>query len=319
MSQSGFVELSLLQTDGAPAIAPNTRVSVRDAVTLRRFASVHVSFPPARRLEVPAYPESQVLVVDVTPERYLPRSSMGFTVTNGETITRRLTVLRNPRKWQAAFTAYAQLPVQFDSLRSVLERSPNVRMLGGASIGGLAGPAYDEVSSPKQVLAKAALLNLYLKLRKTPDPTHTESCWFDYVEEILEVGRERVIALASGSLLSTVGQIRNNIDEFSTYNRAPSGDHFANYPKGFKVTKSHIVSVKTDENQGNLQVTAAPAQDAQGNRVVLVDVDIDENGGLLAHLVDIFKHTFTGGTHPFVIHDYLKLVYGAEPIGYRLI
>jgi hypothetical protein len=319
MSHTGFVELSLLQTDGQPAVAPNTRISVFDLVTGRRFGSYQVSFPPARRFEVPAYPESQVLVFDLTPERYMPRNSKGITVTNGETVARRLTVLRIPNKWQAAFAAYALLPVQFDTFKRILSQSPRVRMLGGGLLGELTGAVYDQISDPKQVLAKASLLNLYLKMRKTADPTGTEPSWFDYVEEILEINRERFVARAKAPLLTTVKQIRDNIGQYETYNKAPAGDHFKNYPKGYTVTKSKRVSIKTDDDKGNLQITAAPATDAQGNGVVLVDADIDENGGLLEHLVDIFQHQFTGGTHPHVIYDYLKLVYDNEPIGYELV
>lgn len=48
-------------------------------------------------------------------------------------------------------------------------------------------------------------------------------------------------------------------------------------------------------------------KDASGNDLLILDADIDENGQLMAHLADLFKHKFTGGTHPFDIHELLPL------------
>jgi hypothetical protein len=58
-----------------------------------------------------------------------------------------------------------------------------------------------------------------------------------------------------------------------------------------------------------------------GPEEVLLDVDIDENGKLLAHTLDLFKHKISGGTHPHDIHDLLVLQDGELPgfdLGYRL-
>src|SRR5262245_31459813 len=187
MGNTGTLELNLLQTDGQPAIAPNTRIRAHDQITHQQYDPLTLSFPPEQRLQLPAFPQSQVLVLDITPERYRPRSSGFFTLTDGETITRRLTVFRNPKKWTAKFTAYALLPVKLDGLKRVLAQSPRVRLKGGAQIGLMTDSTYDDLSAPKAVIAKTALLNLYTKLRLTPDPTGTKPSWFDYIEEILEI------------------------------------------------------------------------------------------------------------------------------------
>ncbi len=63
----------------------------------------------------------------------------------------------------------------------------------------------------------------------------------------------------------------------------------------------------------------APAKEPEGNEVLLLDADIDENGALLAHLADVFKHNFSGGTYPFSIHEYLALAHPDRPQGYELV
>jgi hypothetical protein len=319
MSHTGWIELGLLQSDGHPALAPETRIGIEDLITRQRFQTVTLSFPPLHRLEVPAFPQSQALLLSITTERYRPRTAGPISITQGETVVRRPTLWRLPNKWQASFVAFGMLPVTFDVFKRVMVRSPRIRMLKGASIGSLTDEAYDAVSVPKQVLAKAALLNLYLKLRLTPDPTTGNKSWFDHVEEIVEIDRERFIAKASPTFLDAVTAVRGNTSDFPDYKKTPSGDHFDGYPKGYEVRKSSIVSVKTREETGNLQLTAARAKDAEGNDVVLADIDIDENGKLLKHIADLFKHPFTGGTHPYDIHDFLKSQFGPEPLGYTLV
>jgi hypothetical protein len=70
-----------------------------------------------------------------------------------------------------------------------------------------------------------------------------------------------------------------------------------------------------------LQQTMAPAQDlATGAFAPLLDADIDENGDLLIHLIDVlFMRAFSGGTHPFDIHEYLVLAHPNWALGYELV
>ncbi len=53
--------------------------------------------------------------------------------------------------------------------------------------------------------------------------------------------------------------------------------------------------------------------------MTILDADLDENGKLMAHLADLFKHRFTGGTHPFDIHEYLVLEDPVRSLGYELV
>ncbi|MBA3439270.1 MAG: hypothetical protein H0T92_05310 [Pyrinomonadaceae bacterium] len=72
-------------------------------------------------------------------------------------------------------------------------------------------------------------------------------------------------------------------------------------------------------NNGNVQLTIAPGRYASGNDILLLDADIEETGALFKHLADLFKHKFTGGTHPFDIYEYLALTHRNRPRGYELI
>ena len=71
--------------------------------------------------------------------------------------------------------------------------------------------------------------------------------------------------------------------------------------------------------KGNFQLTlthlSAPDE-------MLLDADIDENGTLLGHFLDLFKHKITGGTHPNDIHELLVLQEGQSAgfdLGYQLV
>jgi hypothetical protein len=319
MGNEATLLLKPLLTDGRPAVAPNASVRVHDISTNQEFGINRVSFPPEVSLRVPAFPQSRALVLEISHKRYRPYTSEIFLLINGESREPRVMFFRDPGEWQAQFTAYAMLSLEFDGLKRILERSPQVRLRSGPLLGSLTNAAYDDIAEEKAVLAKAALLNLYLKLRKTEDPTGTTHNWFEYIDEIVEIDRERLVAKASPQLLETVRAIRANEDDFPDYKKAPSSRHFTDYPQGYTVTRSRTISVKTDEKKSNMQICAAPARDSDGNQVVLLDADIDENGELMAHLADMFRHKFTGGTHPFDIFDFLRLTFGREPIGYDLI
>jgi len=42
------------------------------------------------------------------------------------------------------------------------------------------------------------------------------------------------------------------------------------------------------------------------------------SGALISHVLDLFKHKVTGGTHPFDIHEILRLMFH-HPLGYTLV
>ncbi len=178
---------------------------------------------------------------------------------------------------------------------------------------------YDDVDDPQIILAKTCLLNLFAKLTVLKVPTAAERIWFSFVREILEIGRERLIALVDRQMAKIVRRIKDNISKFPDYRHTPAANHHKNMPAMYAVPKSKMFSIKSREENGNIQLTLGPGQDSNGQEVLLLDVDIDESGELFEHVADVFKHVFTGGTHPFDIHEFLGLAHPEVPLGYELV
>jgi hypothetical protein len=321
MANEGTLELTLLTVDAQPAKDPATFVSFQRVSDGREIGHTTTSFPPPRAFKLPAFPQERAIACVISPERYRHRSVGVFTLTDGETITRQPTVFRLPNLWTASFVKWASLGDAFKPLREALGASPDLRVKGGNVLGTFVTDVYDAVDAGDRVTvnAKACLLNLFAKMNTLKEPTLNRKPWFGFVERVLEIGRERLIALVDEEMLTRVRKIHSSIDRFPDYRRTPVGDHHRNIPAGFTFAKSDMVSIKTREDTGNLQLTMTPAKDAAGNGVTILDADIDENGRLMAHLADLFKHAFTGGTHPFDIREYLVLENRTRPLGYDLV
>lgn len=324
MSNKGILNLSLLDVTGQPAADPDTRIdAIRldgGAATIGRFEDL--SFPPARRLELPAFPQASNLVCEVLLERYRHCKTDIFSLTDGEERPYQLRVLRHPKQWRARFTPWDQFPAHWQALKTVLEQS-NLKVRKGETLGRFTGAKYDQVSAERTVLAKAALLNLFAKLTLTPEPIGGQHSWFSFVKELLVIDRERFFALVDPEMGEIVKHIRQNIDRFDHYERADPSPHIEKLEQSlpdFRLARAEMFSVKTDERLANLQLTFAPARDTAGNNVLLLDADIDENGDLLNHLIDVMLlHPANGGTHPFDIHEYLLRSHRNLQLGYELV
>lgn len=321
MGNEGTLELTLLGVDAAPAADPKTFVSFIRTSDGQEIGRETRAFPPTRPFRLPAFPQERATACLITPERYRHRDVGIFTLTDGETIRRQPTVFRIPARWDAQFDKFAALPAFFARLQTVLGNSPAVRVKGGKRLGAFVDSVYDGVDPADRmtVHAKACLLNLFAKLETLKEPVFGRKPWFGFVESVLEIGRERLIVLVDEEMLTRVRNIHGSIDQFGLYKRAPVGDHHKNIPAGFTFSKGSMVSIKTREEHGNLQLTLTPATDASGTAVTLLDADLDENGKLMAHLADLFKHRFSGGTHPYDIHEYLVLDDKTRPLGYALV
>jgi len=317
----GTLELTLLHTDGTPARDAHTVATFLRTPRMEEITRAVLTFPPARRIPLPAFPQERAIACTITPERYRHREVGIFTFTDGETIRRQPDVFRLPQRWSPAFTKWASLGDAFDPLTTVLEESPAVRIKGGKVLGTFTKEVYDGIDPAERAAAnaKACLLNLFAKLDAEKEPVFGRKPWFRFVTDVLVIDRERLVALADEEMFARVSEIHKKIDQFSDYKRTPSGDHNKNIPPGFTFKKADMVSIKTKEENGNLQLTVTPATDASGANVTIVDTDIDENGKLMAHLADLFKHKFTGGTHPFDIHEYLRKEAPQRDLGYTLV
>ncbi|MGH9941897.1 MAG: hypothetical protein ACRD9R_06010 [Pyrinomonadaceae bacterium] len=320
MANEGFFELGLQDVAGRPINETGVKVSfVRVSDNKVISTASNLAFPPPHRFAVPAFPQEKNLVCEVALPRYRQRRSGIFTLTDGETIVRHLTLFRRPDKFSSRFTEWDQLPSHYLPFKSILNRSSAVKVKGGKTLGKFTEATYDGVTDKAEVAAKAALLNLYAKLTDLKEPTKGKEPWFSFVKEIVEIGKERFIAVVDPRMGEIVRAIKNDIGKFKDYKDTPAQNHFGNIPAAFNPQKSKMFSIKSTEDHGNLQLTLVPGRDAGGNDLLVLDVDIDENGRLLAHLADLFKHKFTGGTHPFDIHEYLALTNPSRPLGYELV
>ena len=211
-------------------------------------------------------------------------------------------------------------PGPFGDLKRVLAASPKVTLFKGStrsrpSVEG----AYDGMSEKNVVLAKTALLNTHFRLNETLEPVSSARTWFSFVSRLVAIGRERFLAFVEPEMDTLVRQIHANIDEFrADYERTPSENHRGNVPAALQSRITNMISIKSTHSKGNFQLTlthlSAPDE-------VLLDTDIDENGDLLAHIGDLFKHKISGGTHPHDVHELLALQHGQVSgfdLGYRL-
>ncbi len=320
MSNEGFFQLSLIDVSGRPVNESKVKVGFVRVTDNKTIASAaNLDFPPSHQFTLPAFPQEKQLFCEVTPPRYRMRRSGVFTLTDGETIVRNLTLFVRPDKWSADFTTWDQLSSHFLPLKDVLKKSSAVKVKGGKLLGKFTEATYDAVTEKTEVFAKAALLNLYTKLTDLKEPSAGKEPWFSFVKEIVELGRERFIAIVDPQMGEIVRAIKKDIGNFKDYENTPAQNHFGNIPAVYKVQKSKMFSIKSSEDQGNVQLTMAPGKDAAGNDLMILDADIDENGQMFKHLLDLFKHKFSGGTHPFDIHEYLALSNPNRPLGYELV
>ena len=271
-------------------------------------------FPAKAKLLIPAFPQAENVQLRVATDRFRNRSADVFTLTAGETIQRKLTLFRRPRKWRARFTKLTRLGDGHQALKDAFTRSAHLRVKNGREFND-----YDDADRPRTILAKAALLNLYAKLSGMTEPVGGQRNWFSFIDEVLEIDRERLIARVDPRMGEVVRKIHDRIDDFDDYKRTPAKNHAGNVkPHLSEFRRDDMFSIKSREANGNLQLTLAPGLDASGKRGLLLDADIDESGKLLAHIADVFKHKFTGGTHPFAIHEYLALEQPTLDLGYKL-
>lgn len=322
MANTGFLKLGLIDVRGQEAADPRTRVDAiqLDGRVIARFTDLRL--PPPARLELEAFPQAANLRCEVRPKRYRDCRTDFFTLTDRQELSYDLRVLRIPQQWQASFIAWTQLPSQFEPLKTVLNDS-TIKVIQGEALGRYTEDRYDQAGPERTKLAKSSLLNLFTKLTMTTEPVGGLLPWFSFVRQILVIDRQRLYAVVDDAMGEIVARIRENIRGFDHYERADHSLHFQklqdNLPD-YRVFKTKMFSIKTDESLANLQLTMAPARDNEGRDVLLLDADIDEHGDLLNHLIDvILVHPVSGGTHPFDIHEYLLRSNRNLQLGYELV
>jgi hypothetical protein len=265
----------------------------------------------------------EIVVCELDPERYRFAHSPVFSVSPGPPITKVTQLLREPKAWSPRFTAWSDLPASFDDLKRVLRASTDVTLFKDTAriAPRLVDAAYDRMQGDAVTLAKTALLNTYYRLNTTREPVSGQRTWFSFVTSIVAIGRERFLGYVEPAMEALVRQIHAGIDEFrADYERTPAENHRGNVPAELQGRIVSMISIKSSHTKGNFQLTLTHLSQPDE---VLLDVDIDENGQLLAHTADLFKHKITGGTHPHDIcelltHEAWTLKLPAIDLGYRL-
>ena len=147
---------------------------------------------------------------------------------------------------------------------------------------------------------KAGLLNLFAKM--SHDSAQNV---FQDVTKIFVVKPARIYAEVESNLWDRVGGLTN------LYREQSDGGSLHDFVEGWDRLAVHA-SFKTPDRMGNLQLTFATNVDKQ----YAIDADLDDHQGI-KHAFDVVKHTFSGDTNPYDIHDVLVKFHGIDP-GYRL-
>jgi hypothetical protein len=314
MDNLGNLILDLINAEGAPANETDCTIEfVRlDQVVTGR--SDHLEFPPRHRFTLPAFPQAQNLHCRITPSLYRMLQSEFFTLDDGETKTESAIVLRDPARWRPDFEPWTSLPPAFDGLKSILA-DRLLKLKHGPDVGVITPAVYDGMSSTALVLAKMALLNLFVVLSTQNDPVSSQP-WFDFIKQILVIDQERFVAVVDEGLFRSIDRILTNLSDFKAEGFFPgdSSLHTDNIPSAFQLT-APMISVKCAYEQGNVQFTMARVTSAEGD-AVLLDCDMDEHNNVIEHLSDVFKHVFTGGTNPIDIHEYIVHHQAGVDLGY---
>lgn len=264
----------------------------------------------------------ELVICELDPQRFRFAHLPPFFRSPGPPITKSSQLLREPEAWTPQFTRWADLPSHLADLKLVLGRSPGITLFGDGGVIGdlLVDGVYDTMTGAPVVLAKTALLNTYFRLNSALEPLSGDRTWFSFVQRLVAIGRERLLAFVEPEMERRVRQIHANIDLFrGDYERTPAENHRGNVPAAFQPRIASMVSIKSAHSKGNVQLTLTHLSNPDE---VLLDADVDENGALLAHFFDLFKHKVSGGTHPHDIHELLVLQEGQHAgfdLGYRLV
>lgn len=336
MSYKGEVELRLVDTEDQPVRDPGIAVQFqryRDKWIL--LDSPRKPFDTSRVYPIPLENIVESVKYNVEPTLYKRKQYKSIPIRDGETTSRTHELKRRLSKWDVDFERWAELPdAVFGPLKRVLLASDRVDLHDddGIRVGTLAGEEYDAIAGiepgphgegrPKRALAKTSLLNLFAKMTALNDPTIDSAAgthdWFGYVQKLLAIDQERMIAVVDSGLKNHVDQIIADPKRFEYYKKADSSRHRKNFPEQYTLV-GDMVSIKSRDKKGNLQLTLTEARDRAGDSVHLLDADIDESGDRAGHTYDWIKHRFNDGTHPFKIYEYLRRYYPERALGYRLI
>jgi hypothetical protein len=219
-----------------------------------------------------------------------------------------LKVSRIPSQWSPRFDPYVSLAEpRFAPFKNVIGSSTLVDLKNGPSIGNLQ-TGYDTLAGTQQILAKAALLNLFSVLIEELDPI-AQLPWFNHVQKIVRIDQERFVAEATPALYENVQTILNQLSTVygrqGYFTELSTADHLPNFPAQYGHPALPLITIKKDYEQGNLQLTMGFFR-MNGVAYHLLDCDLDEHHNILKHSFDLAKHLLNGtGTNPIDMHEYI--------------
>ncbi len=249
----------------------------------------------------------QQFTLYVEPTLYYPTKTTFRANDASDPLDIDVVVLLNRDHFDYRFAAWDELPTSAAHLKTLLATSSEIWLKDDAEdegfrlLGALGAEQYDNGSI--SAATKAGLLNVYAKLRMTKAPGRGRP-WSDFLEQIILVDQERILAYISDQGARLVKRLYDNADTLDVRRQA-SDAHFDNLPPLLRsrFAKRRIRSIKTNEHYGNLQLTLIPGE-IDGAPVYILDADIDPEGGLLPHILD----TLDGEpTDPRVVHEHLLL------------
>jgi hypothetical protein len=261
-------------------------------------------------------PNGTPLHCEIGVSRYRPVKSGFMLLSEDLKFEQRIVVPRAPTKWKPVFSTWADLT---SPVKKWLSLSPSLRLIKPKiELGSFIEDAYDSSvdNNSNVVLAKSALLNIHWALSTLIEPVGGERTWASFVESLIFIDRERIVAQVHPDMFTLVDGIDRNIEEHrDQYEPTPVGRHLDNLPPEAVPKIQRIVSIKTTEDRGNLQLTVALLTDGSA----ILDADMDENGEAFRHFLDAtLVHKFTGGTHPNDIYECIRLRAPDADLGYTL-
>lgn len=315
MIRTGNFALNLYNAEGDPANEPSCKVEFLRLDGTNILQAIGVVFPPQHTFSLPPFPQERNLHCAITPSLYRIDQTGFFTLSDAKPTVVSTTVFRDPNRWSPDFATWNSLPAPFAALKSKI-LNQFITLKHGPDIGMMTPVRYDSMTSPAEVLAKMAMLNLFAVLSIQKDPVSGQF-WFDLVNQMLRLDQERFVAKVNPQMFDSVQKILQNIPDFQAQGFFPGETslHHDNIPSEFQV--SEMISVKCRYEQGNVQWTMAKAKNKDGD-CVLLDCDMDEHSNIIEHTGDLFKHIFTGGTHPIDIHEYIVHLQRGVDLGYSL-
>src|SRR6476661_5879884 len=300
------IAISAKTMEGLAAIDPEVKIDVVEIEpTPQQIAHVVIQdFSGSVVIEIPTPGTFPSWQVNAAFSRFDAGSGFVFQPRGNATPAHVFQCTRLPNRWTPVFAPLSSLASsRFDAFRKVLGVSNSVDLKNGQVVGDL-NAKYDGMSGNAQVLAKAALLNLYAVLSDEVDPIGGVP-WITYVRKVVRMDQERFLAEVDPTLFENVQTIINELAStykaqgFFTESTAGISLHIPNIPTMYHSDANlvRIITIKKEYEQGNLQLTVSFLR-VGGAAVHLLDCDMDEHRNIILHSFDVIQHSASGGTNP---------------------